>query len=207
MSTVLPFDFGSGYQVIRKIGQGASGRVFEGIDRVHGDRVAIKILRSDLDDDAQLVQRFVNERRALTELEHPRIISVRDLIVDQGMLGIVMELATGPTLGEQLAANGPMAPAAGLAVVGRGERDDADLHHAFQLKSDEYPHRHHRRQVGERSAHGSLFGRSVHHSGRPRRECSASGFVQHRCRDRELSGAGEPDHHCCWWIVTRPAET
>ena len=119
MSTVLPFDFGSGYQVIRKIGQGASGRVFEGIDRVHGDRVAIKILRSDLDDDAQLVQRFVNERRALTELEHPRIISVRDLIVDQGMLGIVMELATGPTLGEQLAANGPMAPAAGLAVVGQ----------------------------------------------------------------------------------------
>ena len=119
MSTVLPFDLGSGYQVIRKIGQGASGRVFEGIDRVHGDHVAIKILRSDLDDDAQLVQRFVNERRALTELEHPRIISVRDLIVDQGMLGIVMELATGPTLGEQLAANGPMAPAAGLAVVGQ----------------------------------------------------------------------------------------
>ena len=33
MSTVLPFDFGSGYQVIRKIGQGASGRVFEGIDQ------------------------------------------------------------------------------------------------------------------------------------------------------------------------------
>ena len=117
MSTVLPFDFGSSYQAIRKIGQGASGRVFEGIDRVHGDHVAIKILRSDLDDDAQLVQRFVNERRTLTELEHPRIIAVRDLIVDQGMLGIVMELATGPTLGAQLAASGPMAPAAALAVV------------------------------------------------------------------------------------------
>ena len=117
MSTVLPFDFGSSYQAIRKIGQGASGRVFEGVDRVHGDHVAIKILRSDLDDDAQLVQRFVNERRTLTELDHPRIIAVRDLIVDQGMLGIVMELATGPTLGAQLAASGPMAPAAALAVV------------------------------------------------------------------------------------------
>jgi eukaryotic-like serine/threonine-protein kinase len=117
VSTVLPFDFGSSYQAIRKIGQGASGRVFEGVDRVHGDHVAIKILRSDLDDDAQLVQRFVNERRTLTELDHPRIIAVRDLIVDQGMLGIVMELATGPTLGAQLAASGPMAPAAALAVV------------------------------------------------------------------------------------------
>ena len=30
-------------------------------------------------------------------------------------------------------------------LAGRRERDDADLHHAFQLKSDEHPHRHHRR--------------------------------------------------------------
>lgn len=117
MSIALPFDFGSSYQAIRKIGQGASGRVFEGIDRVRGDYVAIKILRSDLDDDAQLVQRFVNERRTLTELEHPRIITVRDLIVDQGMLGIVMELASGPTLGERLATSGAMTPAAALAVA------------------------------------------------------------------------------------------
>ena len=98
MSTVLPFDFGSSYQAIRKIGQGASGRVFEGVDRVHGDHVAIKILRSDLDDDAQLVQRFVNERRTLTELDHPRIIAVRDLIVDQGMLCL---LYTSPSPRDQ----------------------------------------------------------------------------------------------------------
>lgn len=123
MSIALPFDFGSSYQAIRKIGQGASGRVFEGIDRVRGDYVAIKILRSDLDDDAQLVQRFVNERRTLTELEHPRIITVRDLIVDQGMLGIVMELASGPTLGERLATSGAMTPCGrpgGGATGGRG---------------------------------------------------------------------------------------
>lgn len=117
MRILLPFDFGSRYQAIRKIGQGASGYVFEGIDRAKEDRVAIKILRSGLDDDAQLVQRFVNECHTLTELEHPRIVAVRDLIVDQGMLGIVMELASGPTLGEQLVTTGSMAPGAALAVT------------------------------------------------------------------------------------------
>lgn len=117
MSSALPFDFGSGYQAIRRIGQGASGRVYEGIDRVHDERIAIKILRSQLDDDPQLVQRFIHERLTLTELDCPRIIAVRDLIVDQGMLGIIMELATGPTLGTKLTTDGPLTPATALAVV------------------------------------------------------------------------------------------
>lgn len=98
MRILLPFDFGSRYQAIRKIGQGASGYVFEGIDRAKEDRVAIKILRSGLDDDAQLVQRFVNECHTLTELEHPRIVAVRDLIVDQGCSESSWSWRAGPLL-------------------------------------------------------------------------------------------------------------
>jgi serine/threonine-protein kinase len=73
--------------------------------------VALKLLHEELTADQTLVARFVQERNVLTSLRHPRIVGVRDLVVDGSDLALVMDLLPGPDLRGTLRENGPLAPA------------------------------------------------------------------------------------------------
>jgi len=74
------------------------GRVYEGTRIASGESVAVKLLRDDLADDEEILPRFLQEKRLLASLDHPNIVKVFDLVVDDGNLGIVMELVTGGNL-------------------------------------------------------------------------------------------------------------
>lgn len=106
---------GSRYTVHQVIGRGSAGTVWlgEGPD----GPVAIKLLREDLASDQVLVGRFVQERTALTSLDHPRVVGVRDLVVDGDDLALVMELVHGTDLRSRLDAEGPMPPQAAAAIT------------------------------------------------------------------------------------------
>jgi hypothetical protein len=107
---------GSGYRLVRRIGRGAMGTVWEA-DGPTG-RVAVKVLRPDLADDPEVVDRFLREREVLTRLPRsPHIVAVRDLVADGGRLAIVMELVAGEQLRALLARDGTFAPRRALAVV------------------------------------------------------------------------------------------
>ncbi|GAA3004067.1 serine/threonine-protein kinase [Kitasatospora albolonga] len=84
---------GSRYTVQQVIGRGSAGTVWlgEGPD----GPVAVKLLREDLASDQVLVGRFVQERAALTSLDHPNVVEVRDMVVDGDDLALVMELVQG----------------------------------------------------------------------------------------------------------------
>jgi serine/threonine protein kinase, bacterial len=74
------------------------GRVYKGTRIAGGESVAVKLLRDDLADDEEILPRFLQEKRLLASLDHPNIVKVFDLVVDDGNLGIVMELVTGGNL-------------------------------------------------------------------------------------------------------------
>jgi serine/threonine protein kinase len=107
---------GSRYTVTRVIGRGTCGTVWSG-EGPEGP-VAIKLLHEDLTADQALIARFVQERTVLTGLRHPRIVGVRDLVVDGNDLALVMDLLVGPDLRGRLDREGPMTPerAVGLAA-------------------------------------------------------------------------------------------
>ncbi|MFF0017940.1 serine/threonine-protein kinase [Streptomyces sp. NPDC005374] len=106
---------GSRYTANQILGRGSAGTVWLG-EGPEGP-VAVKLLREDLASDEELVGRFVQERTALLGLEHPHVVSVRDLVVDGNDLALVMDLVRGTDLRTRLDREKRLAPEAAAAIV------------------------------------------------------------------------------------------
>ncbi|WP_405583428.1 serine/threonine-protein kinase [Streptomyces sp. NBC_01092] len=106
---------GSRYTANQILGRGSAGTVWLG-EGPEGP-VAVKLLREDLASDQELVGRFVQERTALLGLEHPNVVSVRDLVVDGNDLALVMDLVRGTDLRTRLDRDRRLAPEAAVAIV------------------------------------------------------------------------------------------
>jgi serine/threonine-protein kinase len=102
------------FQVRRSLGAGGIGEVVAAVDQDIGREVAIKSLRPDMQGSAH-VARFVDEIRTVGALEHPNIVPIHDVGVnDDGSLYFVMRCVQGETLEsiiERLAAGDPAAHA------------------------------------------------------------------------------------------------
>ena len=94
------------YKIESKLGEGGMGVVYKARD-THLDRVvAIKVLPHDKVADPDRRQRFVQEARAASALNHPGIVAVHDIRSDAGIDFIVMEYAAGRTLDQVIPAKG-----------------------------------------------------------------------------------------------------
>ncbi|MFJ8104195.1 serine/threonine-protein kinase [Streptomyces sp. NPDC096132] len=128
---------GSRYTAHQILGRGSAGTVWlgEGPD----GPVAIKLLREDLASDEELVGRFVQERTALLGLEHPNVVSVRDLVVDGNDLALVMDLVRGTDLRTRLDRDRRLAPEAAVAIVADVAEGLAAAHAAGVVHRDVKP--------------------------------------------------------------------
>ncbi|MEV7525502.1 serine/threonine-protein kinase [Streptomyces sp. NPDC091371] len=114
---------GSKYLLEEPLGRGATGTVWRARQRETagaeaavagqpGETVAIKVLKEELAQDADIVMRFLRERSVLLRLTHPNIVRTRDLVVEGDLLALVMDLIDGPDLHKYLRENGPFSPVA-----------------------------------------------------------------------------------------------
>jgi serine/threonine protein kinase len=86
------------FRVIEQIGAGGMGVVYKARD-LHLDRyVAIKVLPSERVNDPDRKERFIFEARAASALNHPNIITVHDVAIEDGLDFIVMEFVAGKPL-------------------------------------------------------------------------------------------------------------
>ncbi|GHG02351.1 serine/threonine-protein kinase [Streptomyces hydrogenans] len=108
-------NIGSRYTAHQILGRGSAGTVWLG-EGPEGP-VAVKLLREDLASDQELVGRFVRERTALLGLDHPRVVKVRDLVVDGNDLALVMDLVRGTDLRTRLDRERRLAPEAAVAII------------------------------------------------------------------------------------------
>jgi len=93
------------YRLVRKLGEGAMGIVYEAIQLSVDRRVAVKVIRDELIADGSTGRRFLREARMLTSTRHPSIVDVFDLgTTAAGAPYLVMEMLHGATLADQLAA-------------------------------------------------------------------------------------------------------
>ena len=83
------------YRVIRPIGAGGMGEVYEAEQTSLGRRVAVKVL---FDDDAKALARFEQEARAMARLRHPHVVNIIDFHVDGDRPLLVMDLLEGESL-------------------------------------------------------------------------------------------------------------
>src|SRR5689334_22871673 len=101
------------YVVRQKLGEGGMGDVYLAEHPQIGKKVALKLLRAELVDNADVTQRFFHEAKAVNDIGHPNIVDIQDFGMYSSGRGqvvyLVMELINGPTLARVLE-SGPLDP-------------------------------------------------------------------------------------------------
>ncbi len=96
------------YQIVRLVGEGGMGTVYEALDARLHRRVALKILAAGLKGKRKAARRFAIEAQAAARLVHPNVVGIFDFDVDCEIPYMAMELLQGETLASAIA-RGPLA--------------------------------------------------------------------------------------------------
>ena len=114
----LRLALGPQFEVIRLVGRGGFAEVYEVQDTELRRRLAVKVLRTDIDWSPDMATRFKQEARAIAQLSHPHTVPIHFVGEGEGLVFYVMPFIEGLTLADILRADGPLDPklAAGVAV-------------------------------------------------------------------------------------------
>ena len=136
---IAPGEKLSRYHLREPLGSGGMSCVYRAYDPVLDREVAIKILPAELARDAVLRERFHEEARALGGVEHPNLIRIF-AVGQEGLVSYYsMELITGMSLKEVLAASGRLTVAEAFAVMGQVLRALEAVHRAGIVHRDLKP--------------------------------------------------------------------
>ena len=102
-----PDDFVGAYRIVRPIGKGGMGAVFEAVHTRTGKPAAIKVLHARFTNDTEALARFLAEGRATAKLDHASIVRILETgQLPTGACYIAMEYLRGETLGARLKQKG-----------------------------------------------------------------------------------------------------
>ena len=86
------------YQIVRLVGEGGMGTVYEGFHLAIGKKVAIKVMRPDLAANLDARARFLREAQLTSRVRHPHAVDVTDVGSEDGQTFLVMEYLDGEDL-------------------------------------------------------------------------------------------------------------
>jgi serine/threonine protein kinase len=116
------------YRIVRLLGAGGMGVVYQAEHRLMGRLAALKIISRRLTRDPQAVQRFRLEVQAAARLAHPNIVTVYDADRAGDLHFLVMEFVEGVNLARYVEEHGPLAP---CQAVDFARQAALGLEHAF----------------------------------------------------------------------------
>lgn len=105
------------YHLIRLIGRGGMGEVYQAHDTVKDRTVALKLLPAELSHNDTFRKRLEREARSAGKLQEPHVVPIHDFGEVDGQLYVDMRLIDGMDLRSVLNRDGPMPPARAIAIV------------------------------------------------------------------------------------------
>jgi len=117
------------YTIVRKLGEGGMGAVYEANQAGINRRVALKVLPQTLMQNQVFLERFMREAQSAGALNHPNIVTVHEVVQDQGYYFFSMEYVDGQTLREWLKRTGRMSADDALKIIRKVAQA---LHYAWQ---------------------------------------------------------------------------
>ena len=128
------------YEILRVIGEGGTGRVYEAQQKRVHRRVAIKVLHNHWITDPKLVKRFKQEAFTASQLRHPNTVMIIDYgETETGDLYIVMELLKGQSLLSLLEQEGPLSIDRALKIIEQTCGAVSEVHRCGVLHRDLKP--------------------------------------------------------------------
>ena len=106
------------YRIDAVLGRGGMSVMYRATDVRLGRKVALKVMGENLTGDAEFRERFVDEARNTSAIDHPNVVPLYDFGEVDGLLYIAMRLVDGADLAS-LIKDGPMAPARAFALLGQ----------------------------------------------------------------------------------------
>jgi serine/threonine-protein kinase len=107
----------AGFDIVRKLGQGGMGEVWEALDRALERRVAIKKLVPEIAEVPRERQRFLKEARTVAALKHPNIIEIHQVVENLDELYLVFEFVDGVALDSVLGEKGRLSLPEAVEVI------------------------------------------------------------------------------------------
>ncbi|WP_435018921.1 serine/threonine-protein kinase [Tundrisphaera sp. TA3] len=90
------------YAILDRLGSGSMGRVYKAHHQLMGRVVALKVIAPEIVTNDRAIARFQREMKLVGRLDHPNVVRAYDADQSNGILYIVMEYATGLSLGQKL---------------------------------------------------------------------------------------------------------
>ncbi|MFO0579063.1 MAG: serine/threonine-protein kinase [Polyangia bacterium] len=150
------------YRIVREIGSGGMGAVYEGTHKDISRRVAIKLLLSKHSADPQLASRFLMEARAVSIVDHPALVNIFEYgQTDSGQAYLVMEYLDGETLRQRLARSRNGLGVTALAVARQMAQALAATHAKQIVHRDLKPETVRSRRGGRTAVRGPVKQRAV----------------------------------------------
>jgi eukaryotic-like serine/threonine-protein kinase len=105
------------FRFLEKLGEGGMGEVYKGLDTTLEREVAIKLLRPELSNQPNIMERFRTEAVALARLNHPNIAMLHAFHQDSGQAYMIMEYVPGETLAQIMTHESRLPPQTALPLI------------------------------------------------------------------------------------------
>jgi serine/threonine-protein kinase len=109
--------FAGRYQIIEELGRGGMGRVYKATDTKINEKVALKLIKSEIASDKKTLERFGNELRIARKITHKNVGKMYDINEEKGTHYITMEYVSGQDLKGFIRQSGQMAIGTSISVA------------------------------------------------------------------------------------------
>ena len=129
----------AGYRIVRRIGGGGMGVVYEAVEPALDRQVALKLIASEAASDPSFRERFASESRIAARVEHPNVLPIYAVGEHDDVPYIAMRLVPGPNLGEMIASLRHLEPSDAAAIVSKVAAGLSAIHAAGLIHRDVKP--------------------------------------------------------------------